>query len=62
MLDLRLFANGVFSLSIGLNFVIQLSLFGTQLSLPLFLQTAQGLGPLEAGLILMPQGVASFLR
>jgi DHA2 family multidrug resistance protein len=61
MLDLRLFANGVFSLSIGLNFVVQLSLFGTQLLLPLFLQTAQGLGALEAGLILMPQGVASFL-
>jgi DHA2 family multidrug resistance protein len=61
MLDLRLFANGVFSLSIGLNFVILLSLFGTQLLLPVFLQTAQGLGALEAGLILMPQGVASFL-
>jgi EmrB/QacA subfamily drug resistance transporter len=61
MLDLRLFACGIFSLSVGLNFVIQLSLFGTQLLLPLFLQTAQGLGALEAGLILMPQGVASFI-
>jgi EmrB/QacA subfamily drug resistance transporter len=61
MLDLRLFASGIFSLCVGLNFVIQLSLFGTQLLLPLFLQTAQGVGALEAGLILMPQGVASFL-
>ena len=61
MLDLRLFASRVFSLSVALNFVVQLSLFGTQLLLPLFLQTAQGLGALEAGLILMPQGFASFL-
>src|SRR5207248_447636 len=61
MLDLRLFANRVFALSVGLNFVVQLSLFGTQLLLPLFLQSAQGLGAMEAGLILMPQGIASFL-
>lgn len=61
MLDLRLFANGVFSVSVGLNFVVLLSLFGTQLLLPLFLQTAQGLSALEAGMILMPQGIASFL-
>ncbi|HEY7062247.1 MAG TPA: DHA2 family efflux MFS transporter permease subunit [Chloroflexota bacterium] len=61
MLDLRLFANRVFSLTVGLSFVIQLGLFGTQLLLPLFLQTAQGLGALEAGLILMPQGISSFV-
>jgi EmrB/QacA subfamily drug resistance transporter len=61
MLDLRLFASGIFSLTVGLNFVVTLSLFGTQLLVPLFLQTAQGVGAMEAGLILMPQGVASFI-
>lgn len=61
MLDLRLFANPVFSLCVVLNFVIQLALFGTQLLLPLFLQSAQGLGALEAGLLLMPQGFSSFV-
>ncbi|MBI2885905.1 MAG: DHA2 family efflux MFS transporter permease subunit [Chloroflexi bacterium] len=61
MLDLRLFSNPIFSLGQALHLVIQLSLFGTQLLLPLFLQTTQGLGALQAGLILMPQGIASFL-
>jgi MFS family permease len=61
MLDLRLFRSYVFSLGVALNFVVLLSMFGTQLMMPLFLQSAQGLGALDAGLILMPQGISSFV-
>lgn len=61
MLDLRLFANPIYTLATVMNFVIQLSIFGTMLLLPLLLQTAQGLGALQAGLILVPQGIASFV-
>jgi EmrB/QacA subfamily drug resistance transporter len=61
MLDLRLFAHRVFALGVVLNFAIQLALFGTQLLLPLFLQMAQGLSAFDAGLILMPQGITSFV-
>ncbi|MEK7215299.1 MAG: DHA2 family efflux MFS transporter permease subunit [Chloroflexota bacterium] len=60
MLDLRLFVHPTFRVSVILTFVMMLSLFGTQFLLPLFLQTVQGLGPLESGLILVPQGIASF--
>ncbi len=61
MLDLRLFANRIFTLGVVLNFVVQLGLFGTQLLLPLFLQLAQGMSAMDAGMILMPQGLSSFL-
>ncbi|MCX6023792.1 MAG: MDR family MFS transporter [Chloroflexi bacterium] len=61
LLDLRLFANPVFRLAMGLTFVLNLSLFGTQFLLPLYLQTARGLGAMEAGMVLMPQGIASFI-
>lgn len=60
LLDLRLFADRTFSIATFLKFIIHLSLFGTQLLLPLFLQTAQGLTALQAAMILLPQGVASF--
>jgi len=60
MLDLRLFVHPTFRVSVMLTFVMMLSLFGAQFLLPLFLQTVQGLGALESGLILVPQGIASF--
>jgi len=61
MLDLRLFANPTYSLAMAINFVLNLSLHGTQFLLPLFLQTGQGLDALQAGIILVPQGIAGFL-
>ena len=61
MLDLRLFTNPTYSICMALNFVLNLSLHGTQLLLPLFLQTGQGLNALQAGIILVPQGIAGFI-
>ena len=61
MLDLRLFRHPIFRLSMGLNTVLVLSLFGTQFLMPLFLQGVLGLGALDSGLLLIPQGLASFL-
>jgi EmrB/QacA subfamily drug resistance transporter len=53
LLELRLFKNTLFSLSIGISFILTAGLFGSQLLLPLFLQNFRGLGAAEAGLITM---------
>jgi DHA2 family multidrug resistance protein len=59
MLDLRLFKEREFGLA---NTVILLSaagMFGGLFLLPVFFQRIQGHGPAEAGLLLMPQALAS---
>jgi EmrB/QacA subfamily drug resistance transporter len=61
MLDLRLFQTPIFAVAMGMNFVAQILLFGMQLLLPIYLQAAQGLTALQAGLVLVPQGIASFV-
>jgi predicted MFS family arabinose efflux permease len=42
-------------------FVLQISLYGIQYLLPLFLQDARGFSPSQTGLLLLPGGVASFV-
>jgi EmrB/QacA subfamily drug resistance transporter len=61
LLQLRLFAIPMFSLSMGINFVTQFSLFGIQFLLPLLLQQAHGLGAAATGLVLFPSGITSFI-
>lgn len=61
MLDLRLFKAPVFAAAMAMNFLANILLFGMQLLLPIYLQAAQGLTALQAGLVLVPQGVASFV-
>jgi MFS family permease len=53
LLELRLFKSTLFSLSIAISFILTAGLFGSQLLLPLFLQSFRGLGAAEAGLITM---------
>ena len=53
LLELRLFSNGPFSLSMLISFVLTAGLFGSQLLVPLFLQSFRGLGAAETGLITM---------
>ena len=60
LLQVRLFANPMFSLAMSINFVTQFSLFGIQYLLPLFLQQERGLGAAQTGLILLPSGFTSF--
>lgn len=55
LLELRLFAIPVYSLSALVSFVLTVGMFGGMLVLPLFLQNFRGLGAAETGLILISQ-------
>ncbi len=59
LLDLRLFKDFIFSMGQVVQFVVTVALFGATFLLPLFLQQIRGLGAMETGLLLLPQGVAA---
>ncbi|MFI5697024.1 DHA2 family efflux MFS transporter permease subunit [Kribbella sp. NPDC051586] len=59
LFDLRLFRNRSFSASATLVFIFGGSLFGAMLLLPLYYQRLRGASPLEAGLLLAPQGLGA---
>ena len=61
LIDVRLFRVGSFSASAVLLFLSGLSLFGGTLLVPLYLQQARHLSALEAGLVLVPQGIGALL-
>lgn len=61
MMQLRLFSHPMFRLAVGLQFVMQFSLFGLQFLLPVFLQTVRGLDAAHAGLVMFPMGLVSFV-
>ncbi len=58
LLELRLFKNVYFTNAMFVGMMLALSLFGSTFLVPLFLENERGLGPLEAGLILLPQSLA----
>jgi EmrB/QacA subfamily drug resistance transporter len=57
LIDLNLFTNRDFSVAACCLFSMSAALFAVQLVLPMFYQLALGYGPLEAGLLLAPQGI-----
>lgn len=59
LLNLRLFAIPAFALGGVINFVAMVTMFGAIFLLPLFLQNLRGLGPMQTGLMLVPQALAS---
>ncbi len=59
LLDMRLFANRHFSAAGATAFLFGISLFGVMLLLPLYYQIVRGSSPLEAGLLLAPQGLGA---
>lgn len=61
LLRVALFREPMFALGMGIQFVMQFSLFGLQFLLPLFLQTAHNLSPAETGLVLFPSGITTFI-
>ena len=61
LLKIGLFKNRMFSLGMIIIFVTQFALFGVQYLLPIFLQTAHGMSPAKAGLVLLPSGFVSFI-
>ena len=58
LVELRLFADSTFSIAMAVTFVLTIGLFGSQLLVPVFLQSYRGLGAAEAGLITMAQALA----
>ncbi|HEY8301078.1 MAG TPA: DHA2 family efflux MFS transporter permease subunit [Jatrophihabitans sp.] len=61
LIDLRLFANKVFSGSIVTLALLVIAVFGGMLLLPLYLQTVRGESALHTGLLLAPQGLGAML-
>jgi DHA2 family multidrug resistance protein len=59
LLNLRLFAIPGFSIGAVVNFVAMITLFGSIFLVPVFLQNLRGLGPMQTGLMLVPQAVVS---
>ncbi|SHE14774.1 Multidrug resistance protein B [Chlamydia abortus] len=57
MLDLRAFQSGMFSLSAIIMLIVMMAMFATMMLVPIFLQTALGYSPLEAGLVMLPGGI-----
>ncbi|WP_424185774.1 MDR family MFS transporter [Actinokineospora sp. G85] len=57
LIDLRLFRKPSFASVSALMFLSGVSTWGSMFLLPLFYQQARGLGALDAGLLLAPQGV-----
>jgi EmrB/QacA subfamily drug resistance transporter len=61
LIDLRLFANRVFSASSLTLILMVISVFGGMLLLPLYLQVVRGESALDTGLLLIPQGVGAMI-
>jgi MFS family permease len=61
LIEMRVFRDAAFSASMALNFLIGLSLFGSVLLVPLFLQQVQGYGAFDAGVVLGGQGLGAAL-
>ena len=59
VLDLRLFANPAFAVANVLTWVVRAVVFGSFFLLPLFLQQFRGMSATNAGLALIPQGLAA---
>lgn len=61
LLDLRLFRNGPFRASSIANVFVVFSLFGGIFLFPIYLQSIRQLSAFQAGLILLPQALASMV-
>ena len=61
LLDLRLFANGPFRAGMIANTFVIFGLFGGLFLFPIYLQNIRGQSAFQAGLILLPQALASMV-
>lgn len=61
LLDLRLFKNGPFTTSTLASLFVIFSLFGGIFLFPIYLQNLRGLSAFQAGLLLLPQALASMV-
>jgi MFS family permease len=61
LIDLRLFANRVFTASSITLILVIIAVFGGMLLLPLYLQVVRGESAMDTGLLLAPQGLGAML-
>jgi EmrB/QacA subfamily drug resistance transporter len=61
IVDVRLFEDRGFTAAAITIFLVGAALFGSLLLLPLYFQIARGLSPLQAGLLMAPQGLGAAL-
>lgn len=61
LIDVRLFTSTAFSAAAATTFAVGAALFGALLLLPLYFQLARGQTPLDAGLLMAPQGIGAAL-
>src|SRR5262249_1580722 len=61
MLTLRLFKDNMYRLSAFIQRICPFCLFGLNFITPLYLQRVHGMGAAEAGRILLPMGIVSFI-
>jgi EmrB/QacA subfamily drug resistance transporter len=54
LLPIRLFRRPVFAMTNVINFIMGIGMFGTMMSLPLYLQIVKGATPTESGLMTLP--------
>ena len=59
LIDVRLFLQRPFAAAVATTFCIGMGLFGALFLLPLYYQRVRGQSPLDAGLLLAPQGVGA---
>ncbi|HEX4204325.1 MAG TPA: DHA2 family efflux MFS transporter permease subunit [Ktedonobacteraceae bacterium] len=61
LLDVRVFGNGMFSVSNFAMALVTFALYGGLFVVPIYLQNLRGLSAYQAGLILLPQAFASMI-
>jgi len=61
LIDLKLFANRVFSAANATLILVIVAVFGGMLLLPLYFQTVRGESALDTGLLLAPQGLGAMI-
>jgi EmrB/QacA subfamily drug resistance transporter len=61
LLDVSVFANGPFTTSTIATILATFALYGGLFILPIYLQNLRGLSPFQAGLLLLPQALASMI-
>ncbi|GAA3388275.1 hypothetical protein GCM10020369_33800 [Cryptosporangium minutisporangium] len=61
LIDVRLFRNRQFSIATATMALFLIAFYGTLLLLPLYFQQVRGEGPLNAGLLIAPQGIGAMV-
>ena len=59
LIDVHLFLKRPFAAGVATTFCISMGLFGALFVLPLYYQAARGQSPLDAGLLMAPQGIGA---